>query len=113
MNTNDIRSQKIYEALETLPLSEKELEQAEAYVLGEAIEGMEAKEESDLLTQFSFQDLSHVPSDKIARLFRDLSKRNRSEELTRLFNLLFAIGQSTSGQLIPLDMITWNKSGLR
>ncbi len=114
MNTNDIRSQRIYEALETLPLSQEELERAEAYVLGEEIEGMEqGSEESEILEQFSFRDLSKIPSDKIVRLFHDFSKRSRNEETIRLFQLLFAIGQSTMSQLIPMNMLTWDKSALR
>jgi len=108
MNTNDIRSQRIYEALETLPLSQEELERAEAYVLGEEIEGMEqGSEESEILEQFSFRDLSKIPSDKIVRLFHDFSKRSRNEETIRLFQLLFAIGQSTMSQLIPMNMIAY------
>ncbi len=101
MSPENLRNQKVMEVLELLSLPEDELTLAEACFLGE--KGEEA------FGQFTFRDLSGVPSDKSVRVFRDLMKRGRKEEMERLFRILFAIGQSTCYQLVPMDMMNINR----
>ncbi len=96
-NPKDIQSQKVSEVLEQLHLSGDMLEKAEEYLLGNGGE--------ECLEQFDFQDLSAVPSDKAVRLFRDYMRKGKREELNRLFRLLFAVGQSTCYQLVPLELV--------
>ncbi len=96
-NPKDIQSQKVSEVLEQLHLSGDMLEKAEEYLLGDGGE--------ECLEQFDFQDLSAVPSDKAVRLFRDYMRKGKREELNRLFRLLFAVGQSTCYQLVPLELV--------
>lgn len=98
MDPRNIQNQKISEVLDQLSLSEAEQEKAEAYLAGEAGD--------EILGQFGFRDLSQIPSDKAVRLFRELRIRGRQEEARRLFELLFAIGQSTCHQLVLMDMVS-------
>ena len=96
-NPKDIQSQKVLEVLEQLNLSEDMLEKAEEYLLEDGGE--------ECLEQFAFQDLSAVPADRAVRLFRDYMKKGKTEEMNRLFRLLFAVGQSTCYQLVPLELV--------
>ncbi len=97
MNPKDSNNRKTEEVLELLSLTGQELALAEAYLIGE--EGEEA------LESISFRDLSVIPAEKPLKLFRDLLKRGKKEEMGRLFSLLFSIGQSTCYQLVPMDMM--------
>lgn len=101
MNPKDARMQKIMEVLEQVSLNENQLTQLEAYLSGEAGE--------EVLETLGFEDLSKVPSDKFVRLFRELVNKGRKEEAGRLFNIVFAIGQSTCYSFVPIDMITQNQ----
>ena len=104
MNPKDLRSSKMSEALGLFNLPEEQLGTAEAYIMQE--EGEEG------LKRLAFQDLSSIPSEKFIKIFRELGKKGKKEEASRLFRLLFTIGECTCYHLIPMDLLTSQKQGV-
>ncbi len=96
MDPRNVQNQKALEVVEQLNLPGQEAELAKAYLSGEVGD--------EVLGKFGFRDLSWIGSDKSVRLFREFRNKGKKEEARRLFELLFAIGQSTCHRLIPMDM---------
>ena len=96
-NPKDKNQQKMLEVIELLSLSREELALAEAYLSGEKNE--------EVLAQFPFRDISGVLPNPFWQVFEELKSRERTEEVRHLFELLFAIGQSTCHALVPPDII--------
>ncbi len=102
MNPKDIRNKKMMEALYELKLPDDVMSELEAYLSGE--KGEEA------LEKLAFQNLENVKAEKFKSLFYDLVNKKRKEEAEKLFNILFAIGQSTCYQLVPMNILSANES---
>lgn len=99
-NPQDIRIQKMMEVLKKLSLAEDQLDIAEAFLTGETEEAS--------LDGLAFQDLSKTSQQDIRdfeSLFYDLFRKGRKEEFRKLFLVVFAIGKSTSGALIPYSLM--------
>ena len=85
---------KIMETIRQLSLSKEELEKVERYLTDEG--------DDSLLQDLSFQDLELTDAQTIKsfqELNRFLKKRSRQEEIGKVEQILFAVGQSTSGAL--------------
>jgi len=90
LRADNLRNEKIMSALEELGLGGGELEAAGKYLKGEAGE--------EVLAGITFRDMMEIPSEKTGAfdaLFTVYYKKKRYEEMTRLFNLVYAIGGST------------------
>ncbi len=85
--------EKCMQLLESLKLTPKQLNDLEGYLSGEKGE--------EVLSDLPYQNLSTANS-KFA--FIDLYKRMKTEEVTRLFHILFEIGGTTSSALLPYGM---------
>lgn len=86
----DARIQKMLDALEGLGLTEQELEKVEDYLRGDAGE--------EILQGFSFRDLTQVPAQekqKCRQLSTEFANKKRYEELVKLLQVMFAVGQAT------------------
>lgn len=79
--------------LELLCLSQEEEQAAQEFLDGRT--GEEA------LAGFTFQDLSDVPDGPVLKLFTELFRRKKTNEVKRLFLLLFARGQATCYRMLP------------
>lgn len=81
--------------LELLCLSQEEEQAAQEFLDGRT--GEEA------LAGFTFQDLSDVPDEPVLKLFTELFRRKKTNEVKRLFLLLFARGQATCYRMLPVQ----------
>ncbi len=81
--------------LELLCLSQEEKQAAQDFLDGGT--GEEA------LAGFTFQDLSDVPDEPVLKLFTELFRRKKTNEVKRLFLLLFARGQATCYRMLPVQ----------
>lgn len=81
--------------LELLCLSQEEEQAAQEFLDGRT--GEEA------LAGFTFQDLSDVPDGPVLKLFTELFRRKKTNEVKRLFLLLFARGQATCYRMLPVQ----------
>ena len=87
MNPKDEKKDDLVEMCKELGLSAAEQEAALAFLSGEA--GEEA------LAKISLRDLSETDSPAFSRIQYELLRKEKMEEIKKLFLLLFAAGQST------------------
>ena len=90
LRAENLQNEKIINALEELGLDSGELEAARKYLGGEAGE--------EVLAGISFRDMMQMPPEKpqaLEKLLMSCYKKKRYEEVTQLFNLMYAVGGST------------------
>ncbi len=95
-NQKELQLEKMLEVLRGLGLSADLLETAEKYVL----EG-----NKELLSLFPKQNLSKIKGEEqqnSIHMFSNLLKKNRLEEVLRLFHIVYQIGGSTSANVFPV-----------
>ncbi|MDE7299218.1 MAG: hypothetical protein K2N94_10385, partial [Lachnospiraceae bacterium] len=92
MNPREEEKNQLSEMCDQLGLSEEEKDAAMAFFSGEA--GEEA------LTKIRFRDLSGTSSDALEMIMYELTRKEKTAELGKLFLLLFAAGQSTCWRLL-------------
>ncbi len=68
-----------------------------------ALEFLEGRTGEEALAGFTFQDLSDVPDEPVLKLFTELFRRKKTNEVKRLFLLLFARGQATCYRMLPVQ----------
>lgn len=91
LRAENLQNEKIMSALEGLGLGGGELDAAEKYLKGEAGE--------EILAGITFRDMTQMPPEKpkaFDALFSSYLKKKRNEEASKLFNLVYAVGGSTS-----------------
>lgn len=99
-NPNNDMIEKMRDALEDLKLEECQIEIIESYLSGET--------EKETLQALTFQDLSKISSDQresLYYLFRNTMNKGKIEEQEKLFEVLFAIGQSTCYEMFPIYIL--------
>lgn len=69
-----------------------------------ALEFLEGRTGEEALAGFTFQDLADVPDGPVLKLFTELLRRKKNNEVKRLFLLLFARGQATCYRMLPVQL---------
>lgn len=100
MTPQDVSLQKKMTAIEKLNLSQERVNAIESYLKGET--------SLEMLESFPVQDLSNVNGMELSNLMQSDLRKGRMEEVGKLFNALFSVGQASCEPLIAPGVTTVN-----